>query len=534
MNTSSTPLSPPLSDDPFVLREMVKSLLVEKEKWGIERTTWQQHTNILMEQVRLLKARIFGPSSEKKRFEHPSLFNEAEEKAFAPDQAETEPNVKDESIPVAGHSRSKKGRTALSPDLPREDVIHDLTETQKVCDIDGHHLVEIGREVSEQLEFVPAQMKVLRHIRLKYGCPYCHQGVKIAPAQLRPIPKALASASMLAYIATSKYADALPLYRQEGIFKRYGLDLSRTTLANWMILSGHLIQPLINLIRDHMLEYGYIQMDETTVQVLREADRAAGSKSFMWVQRGGSPTERVILFDYNSSRGGKVPSELLLGYQGWLQTDGYDGYLAIGAVPGVWHIGCWAHVRRKFVEAVIAAGKGGKQSKAQQGVLLIAKLYAIEKRIRSDSPQQRKEVRQKEVPPIFQEIREWMDDLCIKVLPSSLTGKALAYMHGQWDRLIRYIDDGRLEIDNNGAENAIRPFVVGRKNWLFSNSVRGAKASANIYSLIETAKANGLEPYAYLNHIFELLPAAQTLEDFEALLPWKFTRSMQPKVNPAC
>ena len=220
-------------------------------------------------------------------------------------------------------------------------------------------------------------------------------------------------------------------------------------------------------------------------------------------------------------------------YRGWLQTDGYDGYLAIGAMPGVEHLGCWAHVRRKFVEAVIAAGKGGKKPQAQRGVALIAKLYAIEKRIRGESPQHRLEVRQKEVPPIFQEIRDWKDEISLKVTPSSATGRALAYLHGQWDRLIRYIEDGRLEIDNNGAENAIRPFVVGRKNWLFSDSVQGAKASANLYSLIETAKANGLEPYAYLRHVFECIPAAQTLEDFETLLPWKFTRDMQPKANPA-
>ncbi|MBF0429277.1 MAG: IS66 family transposase [Magnetococcales bacterium] len=532
MNATQIQLSPPLSDDPVFLREMVLSLQSEKQKLIISRDELQQLADMLREQVRLLRAKMFGPSSEKKAFDHPSLFNEAEQDALTstPDAGQ-DGDV--ETVSVAGHIRNKKGRTQLSPDLPREEIIHDLPEEQKVCSLDGHHLVEIGREVSEQLDIVPTQVKVLRHVRIKYGCPHCHAGVIIAPAPLRPIPKALASARILAFVATSKYADALPLYRQEGIFKRYGLDLSRTTLANWMIQSGKLVQPLINLIRDRMLEYGVIQMDETTVQVLKEPERLTKNKSFMWVQRGGPPTERIILFDYDSSRGSAVPIGLLAGYHGWLQTDGYDGYLAIGAMPGVEHFGCWAHVRRKFVEAVIAAGKGGKLSNAQQGVGLIASLYAIEKRIRGDSPQQRWEVRQREVPPIFQKIREWKDELSLKVLPSSATGRALAYLHGQWDRLIRYIEDGRLEIDNNGAENAIRPFVVGRKNWLFSNSVRGAEASANLYSLIETAKANGLEPFAYLCHVFECIPVAQTVDDFEALLPWKFTKNMQPKVSPA-
>ena len=262
MDATQDQCFPPLSDDPSTLRETVLSLLSEKKKWADERTELHQRADMLMEQLRILRARLFGSSSEKKRFEHPSLFNEAEQDALAVDQPETEQSdAEGESIPVAGHTRSKKGRTPLSPDLPREEVIHDLPEDQKVCGLDGHQLVEIGREISEQLEIVPAQVKVLQHVRIKYGCPHCHQGVKIAPAPRRPIPKALASASMLAYIATSKYADALPLYRQEGIFKRYGLDLSRTTLANWMILSGRLVQALINLIRDRMLEYGFIRMD---------------------------------------------------------------------------------------------------------------------------------------------------------------------------------------------------------------------------------------------------------------------------------
>ncbi|MBF0127116.1 MAG: IS66 family transposase [Magnetococcales bacterium] len=531
MDTTSDQSFSPLSDDPETLRETVLSLQSENRKLTLSRDEWQQRTELLTEQLRLLRAKMFGRSSEKTPFEHPSLFNEAEQDADGQedepdaDVSAAEQEVEAAAITVAGHTRSPKGRKPLPSNLPREEVIHDLPADQKICGLDGHELVEIGREVSEQLEIVPAQVKVLQHVRIKYGCPHCRQGVRIAPPPRRPLPKAMASASLLAYVAISKYADALPLYRQEGIFKRYGLDLSRTTLANWMIGSGQLVQPLINLMQDRMLEHGYIRMDETTLQVLNEPGKAATSKSYMWVQVGGAPTERVVLFNYDSSRGGHVPKELLAGYKGWLQTDGYNGYLAIGAQPDVEHLGCWAHVRRMFVEAVTGAGKGGKHSKAQQGVNKIAKLYAIEKRIRGRTPEERFKVRQQEVPPILKEIREWMDELSPRVVPSSLTGKALAYMNGQWDRLTRYIEDGRLEIDNNGAENAIRPFVVGRKNWLFSDTVRGAKASANLYSIIETAKANDLEPFAYLRHIFTELPTATTLEDFEKLLPWNLDQA---------
>ncbi|MBF0602793.1 MAG: IS66 family transposase, partial [Nitrospirae bacterium] len=328
-----------------------------------------------------------------------------------------------------------------------------------------------------------------------------------------------------------KYADGLPLYRMESVLQRSGIDLDRTVMAHWMIKAGHLVQPLINLLRDHMLDYGIIQMDETGVQVLKEPDRPATSKSFMWVQRGGAPDRRIILFDYDPSRSGQVPLGLLTEYRGWLQTDGYSGYSAVGALPNVEHIGCWSHARRKFDEAVKAAGKG-KKSKASEAIGMIQKLYAIEKRCRGMNSEERTKLRQLEVPPIFEEILNWMSDLAPKVLPGSATGKALAYLSGQWSKLIRYVEDGRLEIDNNSVENAIRPFVIGRKGWLFSNSVRGVKASANLYSLIETAKASGLEPYAYLRKVFSEIPNAVTVDDFEALLPWNVQKNSEKSKSP--
>lgn len=530
----NTPI-PNLPSDVTLLQEMVLELSLgwqdkalewsgRERKWQDEKQSLQRHADLLLEQVRLLRAKRFGPSSEKVRFEHPSLFDEAEQEALkTPD-----PEVVDQSelvdqgeqtVEVPAHTRRRVGRKPLPVDLPREEIIHDLSAEDKVCALDGHSLVEIGRETSEQLDIIPAQVKVIRHVRIKYACPHCRQGVNLAPMPSQPIPKSLASAGMLAFLAASKYADGLPLYRMESVLRRSGIELDRTVMAHWMIKAGNLVQPLINLLRDRMLDYGIIQMDETRVQVLKEPGRPATSQSFMWVQRGGPPGGRVILFDYDPSRSGQVPLNLLTGYEGWLQTDGYSGYSAVGASSRIESIGCWSHVRRKFDEAVKAAGKG-KKPKAAEALGLIQKLYAIEKRCHNLEPNERAQVRQQEAPPIFEELRNWMSDMALKVIPGSATGRALAYLSGQWSRLIRYIEDGRLEIDNNSVENAIRPFVIGRKGWLFSNSVAGAKASANLYSLIETAKASGLEPYAYLRKVFSAIPNATTVEEFAALLPW--------------
>ena len=365
-------------------------------------------------------------------------------------------------------------------------------------------------------------MQVIRHIRKKYACPCCEQGVRTAALPPQPIPKSLASPGLLAHVAVAKYVDALPLYRQERILNRIGVELPRATLANWMIRSGELITPLINLMRETMLDGDLIQMDETTVQVLKEDGKAATSKSYLWVQRGGPPAHPLILYEYNPSRGQSVPLRLLEGFSGYLQTDGYDGYNAVGNRDGITHLGCWAHARRKFDEAVKAQGHRGqaKAGKAMMGLAWIQKLYRIEKAAKAATPQQRYQARQQQAKPIVDELRAWLDRALAQVPPSTLTGKALHYLHNQWDRLVRYLEDGRLPIDNNLTENAIRPFVLGRKNWLFSDTVKGAQASANLYSLIETAKANGLEPYQYLRHVFTHLPQAQTVEQIEALLPY--------------
>jgi transposase len=478
----------------------------------------QQELASLQEQLYLLIHKRFGRSSEKAPAEQQSLFNEAEQDDALFDT--------DEETTVAAHSRKKSGRQKLSDALPRVEIIHDIPESEKVCPHDGHALKVMGQESSEQLDIIPAKVRVLRHIRLKYSCPCCEKGVKIAPVPKQPIPKSIASPGLLAYICVSKYVDALPLYRQEKIFKRIGVDIPRASLANWMVRMGGLIQPLINLLREQMLSYDLMQMDETTVQVLNEEKKAASSKSYMWIQRGGPPGKPVILFDYDPSRSSTVPLRLLEGFKGYLQVDGYEGYNAAVKANGLVQLGCWAHARRKFDEAVKAQGrKKGKPKagKALKGMSFIQNLYRIEKLAKEMTTTERTAYRQEHSVPILDEMRAWLDSSLPQVPPTSLIGKALNYLNNQWAKLIIYVEDGRLNIDNNLAENAIRPFVLGRKNWLFSHSVKGAEASANLYGLIETVKANGLEPYHYLRHVFKELPKAESLEQIEALLPFNLS-----------
>jgi transposase len=499
-----------LPDDVDALKSLIADQLVRNEQLTTENQHYKAQVLTLTEQLNLALARRYAASSEKLSPDQIRLFDEAEA------ETQTVAPAEDETVSVPAHTRRKRGRKKLPEALPRVEVIHELPAHERICPHDGNPLAEIGAATSEQLDIIPAKIQVIRHIRKQYACS-CGQCIKTAALPPQPIPKSLASPGLLAHITVSKYQDALPLYRQEAILSRIGVELPRATLANWMIQAGTLIQPLINLLRDRLLAYDILQMDETPVQVLREPGKTAQSKSYLWLQRGGPPEQPVVLYDYDPGRGAGVPKRLLDGFTGYLQTDGYAGYNAVVAVNNLTHVGCMAHARRKFSEAVKAQGK--KEGKAHRGLALIRKLYRVEKQARTLTPEDRHAHRQRHARPILDELRGWLDEALVQVPPTSATGKALNYLHNEWGKLIRYLDDGRLEIDNNGAENAIRPFVVGRKNWLFSASVKGVKASANLYSLIETAKANGLEPYTYLRHLFTELPKAGSIDAIEALLP---------------
>jgi transposase len=473
----------------------------------------------LEEIVRLLRHRHFGRKSEKVPADGErhqlGIFNEAEALAAKGSEVASEPAP---DVEVKGHRRrGKPKRVALPADLPREDVVIELSAEERRCP-EGHELKEIGEDISEQLDVIPAQIKVIRTIRKKYACPHCEGHVKRAPLPKTAIPKSMAGPGLLAYIATSKYGDGLPLYRQEHMWQRAGVNIPRATMAAWMIKAGQLFTPLINLLEEDLLASGYVRADETKVQVLDEVGKLAESLSYMWVRGRASPgVPPIVLFEYDPTRSSEVPKRLFEGYQGYLQVDGYVGYDGICEQEGVVRCGCMAHCRRKFFEATKASAKG--VGLANEAIEMIRDLYAIEETIKDKGIEDRHRIRQEESKPILDRFRTWLDENVPKLPPQSQLGKALGYAHREWTYLIRYLDDGRLSIDNNMVENAIRPFAIGRKNWLFSDSVAGAKASAVIYSIIVSAKLNGHNEYAYLRHILEKLPYAEKLEDFEALLP---------------
>ncbi len=476
-----------------------------------------QRIHSLEELVQFFKNQKFAPTSEKVPLNQLGLFNEAEavEAESIGDERTTE------NVVVKTHQRAKKPRVSIPDSLPREDVDYDIAESEKFCPHDNTPLTPMGTEDHEQLDIIPAQVKVIRHRRAKYRCSCCNQYHITASKPKQPIEKGIASAGLLAYIATQKYCDALPLYRQSDIFKRSDIHLDRTNLANWMIRCGTLVQPLINLLREHALERPVIHMDETPLQVLSEPDKTAQSKSYMWLMASFSQ-DPIVLFHYAPSRRRDVVMQLLNEEVNTLMVDGYEGYQQACNEYQITRLGCMAHARRKFVDAKKLQSKG-KTGKADQAIAFIQTLYRIESAIKLLSPEEKYKKRQEEAIPIIDKIDRWLRKSLPSVPPKTKLGEALSYLHNQWPRLIRYADNGHYPIDNNLAENAIRPFTVGRKNWLFSKSQAGAKASANLYSLTETAKANKLNPYEYLRAVFTQLPNAKNVEDVERCLPWDIT-----------
>jgi transposase len=498
-----------------------EQLLARIQSFDVEIKSRDVRIRILEEQLQLARVQKFGPSAERFSPDQMALaLNEAESlTAGIPVTAEPA------SVTVPEHTRKVRGhRKALSADLPRVEVTHDLPDSEKVCAHDGATLTVIGQDTSEQLDYVPATVRVLKHVRLKYGCPCCDRSIKTAskPAQL--LPKSNASPGLLAQIATAKYVDGTPLYRQEAQFERLGVHVPRVTSARWMIELSEKIIPLMNLLHEHCVAQSLIHIDETPVQVLK-SDKSVHSEHYMWVRCAGPPGRRVVLFEYDKSRSSAVPKRLLDGFTGAVLADGYEAYAAaLKNAPTIVHAGCWAHARRKFDEAKKAAHQSGiERAHADDMIKLIGQLYAIERTLKDQQADaaERLSVRTQRAAPIIEGMKQWLITHQSVVLPQSLLGKAIAYTLNQWNKLTVFLEHSHIPLDNNRAENAIRPFVVGRKNWLFCDTVAGANASARLYSLIETAKANGLEPHGYLTRLFTELPSAHTLEDIEKLLPFK-------------
>lgn len=508
------------------LREQLARGESEREALRGELRVVRTERDLLKERLNAFMRRLFAAKSEARGAEQKDLFfNEAE--ALAPTPLPGEPATQD-SVEVPAHRRAKRGRKPLDPALPREVIRHELPETERICPHDGAELEEIGIEASEQLDIVPAQVRVIRHERVKYACPCCDRGLRTASAPARLTPKGLLTESALAWVITAKYQDALPLYRQAALLGRFGGELSRNTLAGSVVRVGAAVQPIVNLMRDHLLEADLIHGDETELQVLREPGRAARAKSYLWAQMSGSGPP-VRLFTYAASRSAETARQLYDGARGALLTDGYEVYANVAQAYGLVHLGCWAHARRRFVEAEAVLPKAARtpEQPATQFIAAIGELYAIEARAREGSVQERTRLRHEHSRPVLARIEALLLAHLHRVLPGSLLGQALHYLCAQWPRLVRFVQDGGFPIDNNACENAIRPFVVGRRNWLFADTVGGATASANLYSLIETAKANGIEPYQYLRALFAALPKASCLEDYEALLPWRIALASQ-------
>lgn len=489
------------------LTQLLKTVTVERD--------------LLQEKLKAFLRKLFDAKSEVRGSDQKDLFfNEAE--ALAP----TGSPVAEESalkIEIPAHTRKKRGRKPLDPNLPREIVRHELPESERVCAHDGSGLVEIGVEISEQLDIIPQQVRVIQHQRVKYACPCCDQGIKVTPAPVRIIPKGLLTEAALAWVVTSKYMDALPLYRQAALLGRFGGDLSRTTLAASIVRVGEIVQPIINLLRDHLLDADLVHADETTIQVLKEPGKKAQTKSYLWAQATGNGPP-IRLFGYAPGRGANHAGVLYAGIKrgSALMSDGYEVYGGIAVANGLTHLGCWAHCRRYFVEAEAILPKTARspEQPATQFIVAISELYAVESKAKDKSATERQRLRDEFSRPVLVRIEAMLLKHLHAVVPGSLLGKALHYLSAQWPKLSRYVENGAWPIDNNLCENAIRPFVVGRRNWLFADTVAGANASANLYSLVETCKANGIDPYAYLVSLFRKLPAAQSADDFEALLPW--------------
>jgi transposase len=472
------------------------------------------------EQFHLARHKQYGASSERTVKAQAELFNEAELVAEA---GPVEECIR-QSIP--SYDRKKPGRKPIPQDLPMERIEHKLPEEEQVCDSCGERLHEMSTELRHEVKLVPAQVKIVQHARYIYGCRNCEKNgievpIKTARAPRPVIEKGLASPSAAAYVMSMKFVEGVPLYRQEQHYARLGIELSRGVLSNWMLKGSEWLELIYGRLKEKLLEQQVLHADETTVQVLKEPGRAAESQSFMWLYRTGCVGPPIVLFEYQPTRAAEHPRKFLQGFKGYLQVDGYSGYHDI---PDVVLAGCWAHLRRKFDEAIkgLPRNKRTSATKAAEGLEQINRLFAIERELKEYTAEDRLKERLARSKPIVDRFRTWLDDLSAVVLPKSLLGTAVNYGRNQWVKLVRFLEDGRIELDNNRAERSIKPFVIGRKNWLFANTPRGARASAVIYSIVETAKENRLSPYAYLTYLFEKLPNLEfaSSEHLDPLLPW--------------
>ena len=482
----------------------------------------------LLEQLKLSKKKLFGRSSEQAAqlvMDQLSLtMNEVEAYIFGMNSAGKAP------VAVKAHERKRQSGNVLDvvPEgTPTEVVEHRLLENELTCSACGSQMVEIGKEVRRTLQMKPAKFWVREDVYYTYACKSCEQETgeaNIVKAAKEPalLPGSFASAEAVAYLAAQKFVMYSPLYRLQQEFERQGLKLSRQTMANWLLkASEKWLQPVYDALHKRLCREPVLHADETTLQVLKEPGRSSTSKSYMWLYRtSGCTKQAIVLYEYQPTRKAEHAEYFLQGFSGWLHADGYQGYHKL---PGnIRVVGCWAHARRKFDEALQTLPKEmQKDSLAAIGECYCSRLFKLEQAFAELTPEERYEKRLEQEKPVLDALLSWANEMQAKTAPKSALGRAIHYLLEQWPYLTRYLEDGRLELSNNRAERSIKPFVMGRKNWLFANTAGGAQASAVIYSLMETAKENGLDPYRYLLWILRNAPQlSETNKAWaESLLP---------------
>jgi transposase len=515
-----------MENDMTIAELRAENKALKKEKAELKNTIakLEMLNNWYLEQYRVAQRRRFGASSERTEFPGQlGLFNEAETLTDEPEE---------QQIPAYRRKKRKGKRQEFYEGLPTEQIVHEIPEDERVCPECGGPLHACGHEVlRREVEVIPAQIRAVEHVQTVYGCRVCERNAEDAPPPMVkatvPAPvipgSGIASPSLLAFILCNKYVLALPLYRQEQELMRIGIHISRQTMANWMIFAAkRWLSPIYGLLKTEILSCDTLHSDDTSLQVVREDGRAASQISYMWMYHTGRASpKQVALFDYKQTRESRHPQEFLEGFQGFLHVDAYAGYKKLENV-GVTLVECWAHVRRKFDEALTALKKDErKNATANTGLEYCDKLFELERKFDEEKIgyEERKKRRIIESKPVAEAFFAWVDSLLPYSVPKSKFGIALVYAANQQKWLMNFLLDGRLELSNNRAERTIRPFTVGRKNWLFSFCAKGAEASAIIYSIIETAQANGLVPFAYLNYLFETLPNTP-LNQFYKCLPW--------------
>jgi len=474
------------------------------------------------EQFGLAQKRLYGPSSEKSPIgQEEMLFNEAE--ACASDII-SDPVT--ETITYTRAKKTKGRREQQLEGLPVEEINYELTDADLVCPKCGGPLHKIGVDTSQEITIYPARVVLTKHNQDKCSCRDCERNGVANPIVTAPMPvpafkNSLASPSAVAYIMSQKYVEGLPLYRQEQSLRRLGFELSRKVMSNWVIMGAELLEVIFNRMKALLLKRDLMAADETPLQVLHEEGRKAQQKSYMWLYRSSRDGPPIVLYEYKETRAAEHPRAFLAGFVGYLHVDGYQSY---DGLPNIILVGCWAHARRNFVDALSVLSPMQRKSAntaAGKALVYCNKLFAIERDLQDATPDERLAGRQARSKPVVEEFHAWLVEMQPQVLDKSPTREAIQYCLNQWDKLIAFLLDGRLELSNNRAERSIKPFVIGRKNWLFANTPRGADASAIVYSIVETAKENGINPLTYLTYLFEQLPNIKwTDENLDQLMPW--------------